>query len=372
MFVLIFRLSMPSHNSKYYAQSLKTKPINSQKNTTLFKRKSESDDKAGPSSRKSKSDDVPSCSADCGTSQPVTLHDNSTSRVTEIVTESVTVSEENSINIVDESNLASSEKTVAAKDKINDLQTAINSLEYYQKRFPDFYYCIVSKGWYCKTCSNFTQNKVGITPFVNTVGTFGDHPTRRANKQLDSERHSQSLKNKLIHKCERCTNIWKLLQEASLSQEVQKWAHASNFKNVVELIADCGGDEVKTHLLNAPGNVMYLSPLWISKDINIMNSYTKESLLASLRSGKLALYNDETQDNIDRTNGNIYATFKNNDTIGEHFVGIIPISKLVESTLSAQNILSALENYLQSLDISLLNDRFFCMDTTNVNSGERD
>ena len=42
-------------------------------------------------------------------------------------------------------------------------------------------------------------------------------------------------------------------------------AHTSNFKNVVELIADCGGDEVKTHLLNAPGNGMYSLPLYISK-----------------------------------------------------------------------------------------------------------
>ena len=75
--------------------------------------------------------------------KPVTLHDNSTSRVNKIVK----ASEENSTNAIDESDLASSEKTVAAKDKINDLQTATNSLEYYQKNFPpDFYYCIVSKG----------------------------------------------------------------------------------------------------------------------------------------------------------------------------------------------------------------------------------
>ena len=42
----------------------------------------------------------------------------------------------------------------------------------------------------------FPQNKVGIIPFVNTVDTFGDHSTRRANKHLDSECHSESLKNK--------------------------------------------------------------------------------------------------------------------------------------------------------------------------------
>ena len=184
-----------------------------------------------------------------------------------------------------------------------------------------------------------------------------------------------------------------MLQEASLSQEVQKsstnryvikcffrvthlliiqkWAHTSNFKNVVELIACCGGDEVKTHLLNAPGNAMHLSPLYIPKYTDIMSSYIKESLLASLRPGKFALYNDETQNITSTEQMTIYATFKHNGTIGEHFEGIIPISKLAESTLSAKTILSALENYLQSLDISFLNARFFCVDTTNVNSGER-
>lgn len=74
----------------------------------MFKRKSQSDDKVGPSSKKSKSDDVSSCSDDWETSQPVMLHDNSTLWVTEVATESVTVSEENSTNVVDESNLASS------------------------------------------------------------------------------------------------------------------------------------------------------------------------------------------------------------------------------------------------------------------------
>ena len=103
-------------------------------------------------------------------------NDNSTSPIPEILTESVTVSEENSTNVADESNLASSEKTVAAKDKIDDLPTATSSLEYYQKNFPDFYYCIVSKGWHHKTCSNFAQIKVGVILFVNTVGEFRDHP----------------------------------------------------------------------------------------------------------------------------------------------------------------------------------------------------
>ena len=96
-----------------------------------------------------------------------------------------------------------------------------------------------------------------------------------------------------------------------------------------------------------------------------MNSCIKESLLVSLRSGKFTLYNDETQDITSTKQMAIYETFKRDDTIGGHFVGIILISRLVESALSA------LENYLHSLNISLLNDRFFCRDITNVNSGRR-
>ena len=88
MFLLTFRLSMPSRNSKYYAALLQTNSINSQKITSLLKRKSEFEDKAGPSSKNFKSNDVHSCKADCKISQPVTLYDNSTSQVTEMVTES--------------------------------------------------------------------------------------------------------------------------------------------------------------------------------------------------------------------------------------------------------------------------------------------
>lgn len=109
----------------------------------------------------------------------------------------------------------------------------------------------------------------------------------------------------------RRTNVWKMLKEASYAQEIQKtatnrfvikcffrithllinqkWAHTSNFKNIVKLVADCGGEEVKTHILNAPKNAMYMSPLYVSKYIDVMNSYIKDSLLASLKSGKFTL-----------------------------------------------------------------------------------
>ena len=54
----------------------------------------------------------------------------------------------------------------------------------------------------------------------------------------------------------------------------------------------------------------------------------------------------------------IYETFKHNCIIAEHFLGIIPTSELAEIHLNAKKHL-AIKNYLQSIDISLLNAKFF-------------
>ena len=48
----------------------------------------------------------------------------------------------------------------------------------------------------------------------------------------------------------------------------------------------------------------------------------------------------------------ICATFLRNQSISEHFIGLIPISKEVGSHLSAVNIMSALENFFVKNDIN--------------------
>ena len=40
----------------------------------------------------------------------------------------------------------------------------------------------------------------------------------------------------------------------------KNWAHTHNFKNEVELVVECGGREIQTHLLTAPKNATYLLP----------------------------------------------------------------------------------------------------------------
>ena len=44
-------------------------------------------------------------------------------------------------------------------------------------------------------------------------------------------------------------------------------AHSRNFKDLVELDAECGGREVSSHLITASRNATHLSPEYISKVI---------------------------------------------------------------------------------------------------------
>ena len=151
----------------------------------------------------------------------------------------------------------------------------------------------------------------------------------------------------------------------------KNWAHTHNFVDVVELIADCEGKEVQTHLLNSPKKANYMSPQYIAKYIDIMNHFYEVPLLTSLRQNKFAMYNDATRDITSVEQMAIYANFNHNGKISEHFVGLIPISKVVGTHLSAANVLSAFESYFKKLEIPFKeNARFFMMDTTNVNSGE--
>ena len=86
--------------------------------------------------------------------------------------------------------------------------------------------------------------------------------------------------------CWRCTGLIK-----------HNWADTHNFKNLVQLVSECGGKEVQMHLLTCPKNATYHSPTYVAKYISVMNGYIKAPLLKSLINGQFyTLYNDKTQD----------------------------------------------------------------------------
>ena len=65
---------------------------------------------------------------------------------------------------------------------------------------------------------------------------------------------------------------------------IKNWAYTHNFKDMLELVSQCGGDKVKTHLLYGPKNALYTSPEYIEKFIAVINDYINLPPLASLKS----------------------------------------------------------------------------------------
>ena len=63
----------------------------------------------------------------------------------------------------------------------------------------------------------------------------------------------------------------------------KNWVYTHIFQDVVKLISDCEGNEVKTHLISTPKNTIYTSPQYIAKFIYIIDDYIKLPLLASLK-----------------------------------------------------------------------------------------
>ena len=60
-----------------------------------------------------------------------------------------------------------------------------------------YYFNSCENGWYCKICSSFSPPVMTATLIVNRAGTFGDHPTRNANRHLQMQRHKNAVSSKL-------------------------------------------------------------------------------------------------------------------------------------------------------------------------------
>ena len=149
----------------------------------------------------------------------------------------------------------------------------------YEIRFPDFYFSSVENGWLCKICCSFSYGNAGNRAFVDKPGKLEKHPSARFSDHLNSNRHKLSVKNKHCFKemSNRNANVWQMAFNASLQSGETKrqnnrfilkcffkitflmirknWAHSHNFRDIVELVADCGAKERSSHLLTAPKSV---------------------------------------------------------------------------------------------------------------------
>ena len=127
---------------------------------------------------------------------------------------------------------------------------------------------------------------------------------------------------------------------------------------MVELVTESGGREIEAHLLTAPKNVTYLSSQYI-KMIQVMADYVKQPLHNMLKTCNFSFYSDETMKITSTEQFAVYAMFCFNNVVSEHFIGLIPISKVIGSSLSALNVIEALEQFFIKQDISSWDGRLF-------------
>ena len=86
---------------------------------------------------------------------------------------------------------SSSDMAHAMKDR------RVATAEQQQLEHPKFYYGVVRKGWFCKTCVSFPGISSPGVPYITKAGMFGDHRSRRSTGHLESERHKEAAKNKV-------------------------------------------------------------------------------------------------------------------------------------------------------------------------------
>ena len=120
-----------------------------------------------------------------------------------------------------------------------------------------------------------------------------------------------------LEMCNCDTDVWKLAQEASLASSATKidrnrfviksffrvvhsmilknWAYTHNFRNVFDLISQCGCKEISSHLIMAPKNVTFMSPEYISKHVTIVAVFAKKPLHSTMKNNECTIYSDETQ-----------------------------------------------------------------------------
>ena len=97
----------------------------------------------------------------------------------------------------------------------------------------------------------------------------------------------------------------------------------------------------------------------------------KQPLLENMQSNLYSFYTDERSDVTSIEQLATCATFLRNQSISKHLIGLISISKEVGANLSAANIMPALGHFFVKNEIKLQLACFVCMDTTNINSGEK-
>ena len=185
-----------SHNSKYYAKSLKTNPVKSRNIKSLFQNLQQ-----------------PTTDENTKTLPSTLSKLQATTEDSLYLKVSINLSKEyDSTQLADSTSITPLPTALSinlpSKKNKKTKDIRLKSTEKYETLFPDFYFSASQNGWICKICISFATGQ-GDRAFIERPGNIDDHPTERFIDHLKTKQHKDALSNRTayLEMCNRGTDV---------------------------------------------------------------------------------------------------------------------------------------------------------------------
>ena len=140
-----------------------------------------------------------------------------------------------------------------------------------------------------------------------------------------------------------------------------------SYEDLVRLVSDCGSDALKKFIIKSPKNATYLSERTFSNILKVLNDFTEEPLLKSLKAANhVTLFHDETTDVRNHSEAAVFGMFNHEDNHKEHYLGIIHM----KGGLKAIDHYTETLNLCKSKGLDLSKVQFIEFDGCNTNDGD--
>ena len=192
----------------------------------------------------------------------------------------------------------------------------------YMQNNPGSFYDHSTNLWFCSICQHFAGNQGKSRSWVDVGVCLGTNPGRALKRHFLSEFHKKNLELKhlfgKVKSKEKPSQLLNMLKNfTTLSEKNQMAENREVFKilfrtahyiikkmmsnltysSLVQLISDCGSKALQKFILKSPKNATYLSSKTFNNILNVLNSFTEDTLLESLKAAEfVTIFHDETTD----------------------------------------------------------------------------
>ena len=237
----------------------------------------------------------------------------------------------------------------------------------YMQNNPGSFYDHSTNLWFCSICQHFAGNQGKSRSWVDVGVCLGTNPGRALKRHFLSEFHKKDLELKhlfgKVKSKEKPSQLLNMLKNfTTLSEENQMAENREVFKilfrtahyiikkmmsnltysSLVQLISDCGSKALQKFILKSPKNATYLSSKTFNNILNVLNSFTEDTLLESLKAAEfVTIFHDERTDISNHSEAALFAMFLHGGSHKEHYIGMMNMS-------SGQ---TAAKHYLAVLDL---------------------